>query len=173
MSRSCAGSVRGIITYAGSFASNVSFHAVLASISGAVSDRTGTAQMVMSTDGATALVFLGFSGSGSAISSGLNGPMPSLASTAVAPSLWVFPGQPLAFYVVSLSSLGHANAAALRDGLLYIEVTLSIGALRGSLLPFSFGEWDHDVAMTPDATLSWSVVGNFVLFKAVLRKVAW
>lgn len=116
-------------------------------------------------------MFVGITGSGSGTvtATSLNGPLPSLGSSAAAPVVLSFPGQSFAYFVASVGS----NTGSLQDGLMYLKAQLGTGALRGQMLPFSFGGWDQSAQMTPDALLSWSVVGNFVLFKAFLKRIGW
>jgi hypothetical protein len=128
-----SGAIKGVVTFGGAFDMSSVLSAPLFPAGGAAPRATGSAQLVMSRDGGTALFFTGCWGAGPATGASLNGPVADAGSaTETAPTLVsALPPPPFAFFVVTMST---ALSAALRGGATYVSLNVSSGSgvLRGS-----------------------------------------
>lgn len=121
--------VRGFITFADTFDTTAALTANLTPVGGAPVGASGTAQVVISRDGGTALIFAGVSGL-TPSSSSVNGPLPYQSAPDVAPVLLSLPAAPFAFFVAPIASSFGASALS---GLAYVKVTSPTGSVRGTL----------------------------------------
>ena len=130
--------MRGIISFLDVYDSGAStLTTSLMSTAGAAVAASGSAQLLLSRNGNTGLVFTGCSGACEAAVSSPNGTRAAIVSVVDAAAFVTLPVPPFAFFVVSIS--GELRAA-LRSGLTYVSLAVTGGALRGSYPPcYSLG----------------------------------
>lgn len=128
----CAGAVVGFVSFVDMYDAQATYNSALLPAAAVTAGATGSAQLVISLDGTSALVFVGVSGVDTVTSGGVYGPLPLVGSSASAPVYATLPALPCAFFVLSTTA---SFVGSLRSGLIYVGVSTTAfpaGAVRGA-----------------------------------------